>query len=260
MASLGTPTFFLHPAEALHGDLGMVGSDDVVIAISNSGESEEILRILPNIKMIGASLIALTTNPDSTMVRHCDYAYVFPSIKEACSMDLAPTSSTTSTLVFGDALAIVLSRLAGFKESNYALFHPAGSLGKKLLMTVRDLMVEGTDNASVLLDATLKHAIVEMGAKALNLVNIVSEEGALVGVLTDGDIRRLLENEVDLYSSSVDQVMTRGAVSTSPDILAIDALNMMKDGPKNITAMPVLEEGQLVGTIRLYDIVKAGVL
>ncbi|MEH6908896.1 KpsF/GutQ family sugar-phosphate isomerase, partial [Neobacillus drentensis] len=176
MSSLGTSSFFLHPAEALHGDLGMISANDIVIAISYSGESEEITRILPNIKLIGATLIGISGNQNSSLVKYSDYSFVFPKFKEACSMNLAPTSSTTVEMVLGDALAVCLSKIYGFHERNYALYHPAGSLGKKLLVKVSDIMHTGNKNAVVKAGTKLNEAIIEMSTKAIGIINILNEK------------------------------------------------------------------------------------
>ncbi|MBU6178973.1 MAG: KpsF/GutQ family sugar-phosphate isomerase [Verrucomicrobia bacterium] len=259
MASLGTPAFFLHPAEAMHGDMGMVASTDLVIAISNSGEGEEIARILPGLRTLGATVVAVTSSPSSTLARASDFAFVFPPLREACALELAPTSSTTAALVLGDALAVVLSRVSGFRKADFAAFHPAGALGRRLLTLVRDLMVEGGLNAVVDVDASLRAAVAEMSEKAINIVNVVEPDGRLAGVLTDGDLRRLLDAEVDLYGVRVREVMTTSPVTTRADALAEEAMRLMAEGSRSITAMPVVESGRLLGTIRLSDILRAGI-
>jgi len=259
MASLGTPAFFLHPAEATHGDMGMVAAADLVIAISNSGEGEEIARILPGLRRLGAGVVAITSSADSTLARASDLAFVFPPLREACAMELAPTSSTTAALVLGDALAVVLSRVNGFGRGDFAVFHPAGALGRRLLTRVRDLMVEGELNAVVGPEATLRAAVAEMSEKALNIVNVVDDAGGLVGVLTDGDLRRLLDAEVDVYGCLVREVMTGSPVTVSAEALAEEALRLMAEGTRAITAVPVVDGGRLLGTIRLSDIVRAGI-
>ncbi|MBD8071302.1 KpsF/GutQ family sugar-phosphate isomerase [Bacillus sp. PS06] len=257
LSSLGTSSFFLHPAEAQHGDLGMISPNDIVIAISFSGESEEITRILPNIKLIGATLIGISGNPNSTLVRYGDYSFVFPKFMEACSMNLAPTSSTTVEMVLGDALAVCLSKIYGFHESNYALFHPAGSLGKKLLVKVSDIMHSGDRNAVVTAGTKLKDAIVEMSTKAIGIINIVNEKNELVGVFTDGDLRRTFTSEVDVYDLSVDELMIKTPKYIDSDVLAVDALKMMNNN--NISALPIIMNGKLVGTVRVNDILGAGI-
>jgi arabinose-5-phosphate isomerase len=259
MASLGTTAVFLHPSEALHGDLGVINSDDLVIAISNSGENDELLNILPNIKMIGAKVITITGNPDSTMVAYSDLTYVFPRFDEACSMNLAPTSSTTAVLVFGDALAVVLSKLYGFNEERYAMIHPAGSLGKKLLIKVGNIMHKGRANAIVSIKSTLNDAIIEMSSKGLSMVNIVDENMILKGVFTDGDLRRLFKDKPGVYDLLIEDCMTKNPITVDAELLAVDALRLLHD--KNITSLPVVEEsGKLIGTIRILDIMNAGIL
>lgn len=257
MSSLGTPSFFLHPAEAQHGDLGMLRDNDVVIAISFSGESEEVTRLIPNVKLIGAKLVGISGNENSTLIQNSDYSFVFPPFKEACAMNLAPTSSTTVALAFGDALAVCASRIYGFNEQNFALFHPAGSLGKKLVTKVSDLMKTGEENSVVSVGTSLKDAIVEMSNKALGIVSIV-EDDKLVGVFTDGDLRRALANNIDVYNITVDELMIKNPIVTTSNIMAIEALKMMND--KNISALPVVDNGKLVGTIRINDITGIGIV
>lgn len=257
MSSLGTPSFFLHPAEAQHGDLGMLRDNDVVIAISFSGESEEVTRLIPNVKLIGAKLVGISGNENSTLIKNSDYSFVFPPFKEACAMNLAPTSSTTVALAFGDALAVCASRIYGFNEKNFALFHPAGSLGKKLVTKVADLMKFGDKNSVVEVGTSLKDAIVEMSNKALGIVNVVDGD-KLVGVFTDGDLRRALANSIDVYNISIDELMINNPKTTTSDIMAIEALKIMND--KNISALPVVDDGKLVGTIRINDITGMGIV
>ncbi|MCM3412433.1 KpsF/GutQ family sugar-phosphate isomerase [Metabacillus litoralis] len=257
LSSLGTSSFFLHPAEAQHGDLGMISSNDIVIAISYSGESEEITRILPNINLIGATIIGIAGNQNSTLVRYCDYSFVFPRFMEACSMNLAPTSSTTVEMVLGDALAICLAKIYGFQENNYALYHPAGSLGKKLLIKVSDIAHTGERNAVAMVGTKLKDAIIEMSTKAIGILNVVNEENELIGVFTDGDLRRTLTREVNVYELSVDDVLVKTPISINSDMLAVDALKLMKD--KNISALPIIQNGKLIGTVRVNDILGVGI-
>lgn len=257
-ASLGTPSFRLHPAEAMHGDLGMISANDVVIAISFSGESDEIVKILPNIKMIGAILVGITGNPNSTLAQASDIVQVLPKFEEACYLGLAPTSSTTSVLCYGDALAVVASGIYGFKDADFGKFHPAGSLGKKLILKVDDLMAKDSDNAKVHVNVTLKDAIVELSKKGLGVVSIIDGECNLLGVITDGDLRRQLEKGVDIYSLRVEDVMTRTPTTISTGKLAVEALNILKK--KNIACMPVLEGNKVVGTIRLQDIIGVGIV
>lgn len=257
-ASLGTPAFHLHPAEAMHGDLGMITSNDIVIAISYSGESEEIVKILPNIKVIGARLVAITANKDSTLSREADILQVLPKFDEACYLGLAPTSSTTAELCYGDALAVVASIIYGFRDVDFGKFHPAGSLGKKLILRVEDLMVSNNENAVIRNDSMLVEAIVELSKKGLGIVSVIDEFGKLEGVITDGDLRRQLEKGVDIYSLRTQNVMSRKPVTIEGRKMAVEALNLMKE--KNISAVPVVVENRVIGTIMLRTIVDAGII
>jgi arabinose-5-phosphate isomerase len=257
LSSLGTPSFFLHPAEALHGDLGMISANDIVIAMSYSGESDEITRILPNIKIIGATLIGISGNPNSSLIKYSDYSFVFPKFREACSMNLAPTSSTTVEMVLGDALAVCLSKIYGFHEHNYALFHPAGSLGKKLLIKVNDIMHAGDKNSVVKTGTKLKDAIIEMSMKAIGIINIVNKNNELIGVFTDGDLRRTFASEVNVYDLSIDDVMAKAPIYIISDMLAVDALKIMKEN--NISALPIIGDNKLVGSVRVNDILGVGI-
>ena len=257
-ASLGTPAFRLHPAEAMHGDLGMVSANDVVIAISFSGESDEIVRILPNIKMIGAKLVGLTGNPNSTLAKASDVVQVLPKFEEACHLGLAPTSSTTVALCYGDSLAVVASGVYGFKDSNYALFHPAGSLGKKLILKVDDLMAKGEKNAKVHISVPLKDAIIELSKKGLGAVTVVDDEDNILGIITDGDLRRQLEKGADVYSLKVEDMMSKRPFVVSKDMLAVEALRLIKE--KNISCLLVADGGKAEGTIRIQDIIGIGIV
>jgi len=258
-SSLGTPSFYLHPAEAMHGDLGMISKVDIVIAISYSGESDEIIRILPNIKMIGAKLIGITGNRNSTLAKYTDVLQVLPDFMEACHLGLAPTSSTTATLCYGDALAIVASEISGFKESDFGKFHPAGTLGKKLFLKVGALMAKGEDNPFVGEKTYLIDAIAVMSEKGLGVVSIVNSQNKLCGIITDGDLRRIIEKRIDLYSVFVDDVMTTTPRKCNPDILAIDALNYIKK--YRINNLPVVDSKNcLLGIITWQMIGRAGII
>lgn len=257
-ASLGTPSFRLHPAEAMHGDLGMVSSNDIVIAISFSGESDEIVNILPNIKMIGAKLVGITANANSTLAKVCDVVQILPKFEEACYLGLAPTSSTTAALCYGDALAIVASRINGFKDIDFGKYHPAGSLGKKLILRVEDLMSKNDDNAKVEVSVCLKDAIIELSKKGLGAVSIVDVEGKILGVITDGDLRRQLEKGVDIYGLKVEEVMSTNPYVIAKECLAIEALNVMKE--KKVSCLIVTENDKVIGTIRIQDIVRVGIV
>ena len=257
-ASLGTPAFRLHPAEAMHGDLGMVSANDVVIAISFSGESDEIVRILPNIKMIGAKLVGLTGNPNSTLAKVSDVVQVLPKFEEACYLGLAPTSSTTAALCYGDSLAVVASEIYGFKDVDFGKFHPAGSLGKKLILKVDDLMAKKDKNAKVHVSVPLKDAIIELSKKGLGAVTVVDDNDNILGIITDGDLRRQLEKGVDVYGLKVEEIMSRNPYAIEPDMLAVEALKIMKGN--NISSLLVKKNGQAVGTIRLQDIIGVGIV
>lgn len=257
-SSLGTPSFFLHPAEAMHGDLGMVSENDIVFVMSYSGESDEIVKILPNIKMIGAKIIALTGNNKSTLAVNADIVQMFPEFEEACCLGLAPTSSTTAELVYGDALAVVASTIYGFKEADFGRFHPAGSLGKRILLKVDDLMVAGNRNAVVLQGVSLKEAIIELGKKAVGIVSVIDDNKNIIGVITNGDIRRQLEKHADVYELFVEDVMTVNPLTIQSGRLAVDAARMFKKW--NCGYMPVLDGRKVLGTIRLQDIIGAGIM
>lgn len=259
LASLGTPSFFMHPGEAMHGDLGMVEPRDVVILLSYSGESLEVIRLLPVLQEIGCTTAAITGKPRSTLARECQYHFFFPEFEEACYMHLAPTSSTTALLVLGDALALTVSRAKNYTKENFGLFHPAGALGRKLLVKVSDLMHTGDDNAVVTEGSSLRAAIVEMSSKGLSMVTVVNEANELRGIITDGDLRRMLERGVDVYGERIDRVMTRDPKWIDAREMAVNALQYMSD--RKITCMPVLDEtGHVTGSILMQDIFKAGIV
>lgn len=258
-SSLGTPSFFLHPAEAQHGDLGMITADDIVIAISYSGESEEVVRLLPNINLIGAKVVAITANADSTLAKNCDILQVLPKFNEACYMQLAPTSSTTVELVYGDALAVVSANNYGFTKENFALFHPAGSLGKKLLLTVKQLMASGEKNGVVGKNVSIEEAITEMSTKQLGMVCIEDDDHHLCGLITDGDLRRALHKKIDIYAQGPEDIMTRVPYSICEDAMAVEALQLMKE--KRVSCLPVISEnGVLTGSITLHMLANAGLV
>jgi arabinose-5-phosphate isomerase len=259
LASLGTPSFFMHPGEAMHGDLGMVESKDVVILMSYSGESEEVTRLMPVLQEIGCITVAITGNASSTLNRECMYHFVFPAFEEACYMHLAPTSSTTALLVLGDALAITVAKLRNYTKEDFGLHHPAGALGKKLLVKVSDVMHKGAENAVIPTGSSLRSAIVEMSSKGLSMVTIVDEEKRLKGIITDGDLRRMLEKGIDVYNETIDAVMTPNPKWIDCREMAVNALQFMSD--RHITGMPVLDEsGAVVGSVLMQDIFKAGIV
>ncbi|WP_407725129.1 SIS domain-containing protein [Ruminococcus sp. JL13D9] len=258
-ASLGIPSFFMHPGEAMHGDLGMVEKKDVVMLMSYSGESEEVTRLMPVLKEIGCTTIAITGKPQSTLAQECQYHFFFPEFEEACYLHLAPTSSTTTLLVLGDALAVIASRAINYTRDDFGLHHPAGALGKKLLVKVKNLMYSGDEDAVVLEGSTLHQAIVEMSKKGLSMVTIVDDENNIKGIITDGDLRRMLDKNVDVYNAVVDDLMTKNPTTVDYREMAVNALQTMSD--KKITCMPVVnEENKLVGTILMQDIFKAGIV
>lgn len=259
LASLGTPSFFMHPGEALHGDLGMVEKKDIVIIMSYSGESDEVTRLMPTLREIGCATVAITGKPKSTLARECNYHIFFPEFEEACYMHLAPTSSTTALLVLGDALALVVSRVKNYTKEDFGLHHPAGALGKKLLVRVSNIMHSGSENAIVREGSSLKQAIVEMSAKGLSMVIIVDDANRLKGIVTDGDLRRMLERGIDVYNETVDNVMTKPPKWIDEREMAVNALQRMTD--MRITGMPVLNaEEKVVGAILMQDIYKAGIV
>ena len=258
-ASLGIPSFFMHPGEAMHGDLGMVEKKDVVMLMSYSGESEEVTRLMPVLKEIGCTMIAITGKPQSTLAQECQYHFFFPEFEEACYLHLAPTSSTTTLLVLGDALAVIASRAINYTRDDFGLHHPAGALGKKLLVRVKNLMYSGDEDAVVLEGSTLHQAIVEMSKKGLSMVTIIDTENNIKGIITDGDLRRMLDKNVDVYNAIVDDLMTKNPTTVDYREMAVNALQTMSD--KKITCMPVVdEENKLVGTILMQDIFKAGIV
>jgi arabinose-5-phosphate isomerase len=261
MASTGTPTFFLHPAEGIHGDLGMLAKGDVVIAISNSGETEELCRILPVIKRMGLQLVAMSGNPKSTLAIAGDVHLDISVAEEACPLGLAPTASTTATLAMGDALAVALLEERGFREEDFALFHPGGALGKKLLLRVEDLMHTGKDVPLVAPETLLRDALFEITSKKLGVTGIVDADKNLLGVFTDGDLRRIMEKGLDSLQSPIEQVMIRSPKRILRRNLAAKAMQIMET--HSITSLFVFEddEGTVpVGIVHVHDLLKAGVV
>lgn len=261
MASTGTPAFFLHPAEGIHGDLGMLMKGDVVIAVSNSGTTEEIVRILPVIKRMGLPLIAMAGNPASPLARAGDVFLDISVREEACPLGLAPTASTTVTLALGDALAVALLERRGFREEDFALFHPGGALGKKLLLTVEDLMHSGKDIPLVAEGTLLKEALFEITSKKLGITGVLDASGILAGVFTDGDLRRSLEKGFDVLNRPIGELMTRNPKRILRSHLAAKALQMMEQ--HIITSLFVFNDEQSrvpVGIVHMHDLLKAGVV
>ena len=259
LASTGTPAFFVHPAEASHGDMGMITAGDVVVALSNSGETDEILTLLPLIKRLGAPLIALTGNPDSTLAAAADVHLDVSVPQEACPLGLAPTSSTTATLAMGDALAVALLEARGFTAEDFARSHPGGRLGRRLLLLIDDVMHAGEQMPRSVPDDLLKDALLEMSRKGLGTTVVVDGEDRVLGVFTDGDLRRALDRQVDVHAARVAEVMTRHCKSIAPGTLAAEALRMMQQ--YKINALPVVNSfGKLVGVLNMHDLLRAGVL
>jgi len=257
-ASTGTPAFFVHPAEASHGDLGMVGKDDIVIAISNSGESSEILALIPVMKRQKIKLICMTSRPESAMARAADIHLCVKVPQEACPLGLAPTTSTTATLVMGDALAVSLLEARGFTPEDFALSHPGGALGRKLLLHVSDIMHSGDELPHVTRDASLRDALLEITRKNLGLTVIVDDLMKIEGIFTDGDLRRIFDMGIDFQNATIAEVMTRGGIRVRPNVLAVDALNLMQT--KNITSLLVADDDRLLGVVHMHDMLRAGVV
>lgn len=262
LASTGTPSFYLHPAEGIHGDLGMVTAADVVIALSNSGETGEVLNILPSLRRIGAKIIAMVGNANSTLGKNADVILDVGVSKEACPLGLASTSSTTAALAYGDALALALLKKHNFTASQFAIFHPGGSLGRKLLLTVGNIMHKGDENPTVLADTTVQDALFVITDKGLGAVSVVDENGIMQGVLTDGDIRRGLSKGVDFLQRPVRELMTANPKTITQDKLAAQALHLMESNkPKPITVLPVLDENRkVIGLLHMTDLVRQGVV
>ena len=262
LASTGTPSFYLHPAEGIHGDLGMVTAADVVIALSNSGETGEVLNILPSLRRIGAKIIAMVGNANSTLGKNADVILDVGVSKEACPLGLAPTSSTTAALAYGDALALALLKKHNFTASQFAIFHPGGSLGRKLLLTVGNIMHKGDENPTVLADTTVQDALFVITDKGLGAVSVVDANGVMQGVLTEGDIRRGLSKGVDFLQRPVKELMTANPKTITEDKLAAQALHLMESNkPKPITVLPVLDkERKVIGLLHMTDLVRQGVV
>ena len=259
LASTGTPAFFVHPGEAQHGDLGMIQPQDVVIAISNSGETGEILTILPIIKRLGARLIAMTGNPKSNLARQADVHLDVGVEKEACPLNLAPTSSTTAALAMGDALAVALLKARDFTPEDFARSHPGGKLGRRLLLYVRDLMHSGERIPQVAESAGLREALLEMSSKGLGMTAIVDGSGRLTGIFTDGDLRRALNKGIDVYQARITDIMTRNPKTIGADTLAAEAVAFMQS--KNINGLYVVDSDlKVLGALNMHDLLRAGVV
>ncbi len=259
LASTGSPAFFVHSGEASHGDLGMITGEDLVLAVSNSGETKEIITILPLIKRLGVPMIAMTGNPDSTLAKTAEVNLDVSVAEEACPLQLAPTASTTATLAMGDALAVALLESRGFTEEDFARSHPGGSLGRRLLLHVDDLMHTGDLIPKVLVGTPLSEGLLEMSRKGLGMTAIVGQDGKLTGVFTDGDLRRSLDNAVDIHTTLVEQVMTKNGKTIRPDMLAAEAVHLMDT--HKITALIVVDENdKVIGALNVHDLLRAGIM
>jgi len=259
LASTGTPAFFVHPADGIHGDLGMLAKQDALLAISNSGETEEVLKLLPFMKRLSIPIIALTGRPQSTLAKYSDVVLDVSVSEEACPMGLAPTSSTTAALAMGDAVAIALLQKRGFKEGDFAQFHPGGALGRRLLFKVRDLMHQGNALPCVSATASAKDAIREMTSKKLGMTTMIGAKGRLAGVITDGDLRRFLEKGNSLTGARAKDLGCKSPRTIRADALAAKALQIMEQF--SITSLVVVDErNRLAGVIHLHDLLKNGVV
>jgi len=259
LASTGTPAFFMHPAEASHGDLGMITKNDLLLAISYSGETEEVVTILPVVKRMGARLISMTGNPKSTMAEAADAHLDISVSEEACPLNLAPTASTTATLAMGDALAVALLKKRGFTAEDFARSHPSGSLGKRLLLRVNDIMRSGDRIPAVTADVTLRDALLEMTDKGLGMTAIVDANQHILGIYTDGDLRRTLDTGADVRSTIIRDVMHSDCITTSASVLAAEALRVLEEN--KITSLLVADDdGTLVGALNIHDLFREGLL
>ena len=257
LASTGTASCFVHPAEAGHGDLGMLSPGDVIIAISNSGETEEILTLLPIIKLLDIPIIAMSGKPDSTLANYATIHLNISVDKEACPLGLAPTSSTTAALVMGDAIAITLLEARGFKANDFARFHPNGSLGRRLLLKVDGLMHSGNNLPRVDEQCLMSEALLEITRKSLGMTTITDKDGNLCGIFTDGDLRRTLDQTVDIHATPITTVMTKSCVTINRNCLAAEALQIMEQ--HKITALVVTDNNQPVGVVHMHDLLRAGI-
>lgn len=259
LASTGTPSFFMHPAEASHGDLGMITEQDTLLAVSYSGETDEVLTILPLVKRMGARLISMTGNTNSTLAQAADAHLDVSVAEEACPLNLAPTASTTATLAMGDALAVALLKNRGFTAEDFARSHPSGSLGKRLILRVADVMREGDGIPVVGPDVRLRDGLMEMTEKGLGMTAIVDAENRILGIFTDGDLRRALDAGADVHHTPMSEVMHEGSKSISADVLAAEAVHILEEN--KITSLLVAnEDGQLIGALNIHDLFRAGIM
>jgi len=258
-ASTGTPSFFVHPAEASHGDLGMITTNDVLLAVSYSGETDEIVTILPLIKRMGARLLSITGNRQSTLASAADVHLDVSVTEEACPLNLAPTASTTATLAMGDALAVALLKLRGFTAEDFAMSHPSGSLGKRLLLRVADVMRTGNAIPRVSADVRLKDGLLEMTQKGLGMTAVVDDQQGILGVFTDGDLRRALDDGVDVHVTTMQEIMNKKCKTTSSEVMAVEAVHMMEEN--KITSLLVADDdNRLIGALNIHDLFRAGIM
>lgn len=258
LASTGTSAFFVHPGEAAHGDLGMIACGDIVLAISNSGESSEILGLFPVLKRRNITIISMTGKPNSNMAKLADVHLQITVPQEACPLELAPTSSTTATLVMGDALAVSLMQARGFTAEDFALSHPGGALGRKLLLKLADIMHTGENLPLVTPTTVVRDALLEISQKGLGMTAVVDDHQQLVGIFTDGDLRRILDKRIDIHTALIGDVMTVNPATAEPNMLAAEGLNLMQK--KSINGLILCQQGKVVGALNMHDLLKAGVM
>ena len=259
LASTGTPSLFLDTIEGMHGDLGMIMKGDIVLIISNSGKAEEIIKIIPTLKKMGIKIILLTGRPTSTLANFSDIVIDVKVEREACPFNLAPTASSTTTLAVGDALAVVLLKKRGFRPEDFAFLHPGGYLGKKLLLKVDDVMHSGNDNPVIFEEKSMRDAIIEITSKQLGAVSIINNKGILVGIITDGDLRRAIEKYDKLLEKKAKEIMTKNPIVIESEKLAAEAVHIMEDRPSQIMVLPVVDKNRRpIGMLRIHDLVKKG--
>jgi arabinose-5-phosphate isomerase len=259
LASTGTPAFFMHPAEANHGDLGMLTEQDILLAISNSGETAELLALIPVVKRMGVPIIAMTSNPQSTLGKYADVNVCIKVEQEACSLGLAPTSSTTATLVMGDALAVALLDARGFTSEDFAMSHPGGSLGRKLLLKLEEVMVKGQSLPLVSTQQTLSEVLLIISQKSLGMAGVIDNEGKLLGIFTDGDLRRVLDDRIDIHKTKIRDIMTPNSITAKSEMLAAEVLTLMQK--HKISSLFVTDiNGKPIGAINMQLLLQAGII
>ena len=259
MSSVGTPAMFMHPAEGMHGDLGIIAAEDVVIAIGKSGESSELNGILPSVKSVGAKVIGIMSETSSTLAKFSDIIIDVGDIEEACPFNMAPTTSSTVTMVLGDAIAVTLMKMQGFELSDYARLHPGGQLGKRLNLTVADVMLKENDNPLINVSNSIKNCILEISEKQTGVVSVIDDDGKLMGLVTDYDIRKHLEKEENIFSMRIEEIMNSTPTSICEDEKAFSAIQLMQEREKPITVLPVINREKVVtGVLRLQDLVRVG--